>query len=457
VIRDGKRLILNDRINKKAAFNKIESSTNQEENTQTTKRNEIGDLNQENEQIKHLESDTKANAISGDALKQSIESTNNETETSMPESPKAQSSFVVGVVVPDMQSFEEWKEMKLKEMPESSSTSSQPTAAQQSADQNQLNQQIKQQQQQQQQQQQNIKKQTNNNIEASEKQEEPVVVVSRRKNYAGLDCGAKIIENNPESSNPSHILTESKDDYMLNSCSAKVWFVIELCEPIKVNEIELANFELFSNVPRQFRVYTSERYIKSSASNYNWPAKYLLGTFEAVNTRTIQTFTSKEALATKEAHNEASNGNMGENGNGIHSSSGQYVKYVKFEMLSHYGTEHYCPISLVRIYGTTKGDDTISNADDLQTNAFVMVESSLDSQANAKINQESKQDEVLSKQAELEVKSSSNKAAGQFFEMTSNFLSNVISSFMKENFNLGKMKFVAIFFVRAVLSNNCIL
>ena len=353
-----------------------------------------------------------------------------------------------------MQSFEEWKEMKLKEMPESaSSTSSQnPTPTQQSANQNQLNQQIKQQQQQQQQ---NIKKQTNN-IESSEKQqqEEPVVVVSRRKNYAGLDCGAKIIENNPESSNPSHILTESKDDYMLNSCSAKVWFVIELCEPIKINEIELANFELFSNVPRQFRVYTSERYIKSSANNYNWPAKYLLGTFEAANTRTIQTFTSKEALTTKEANNEASNGNMGENGNGIHSSNGQYVKYVKFEMLSHYGTEHYCPISLVRIYGTTKGDDTISNADELQTNAFVMVESSLDLQANTKINQEPKQDEVLSKQkAELEVKSNSNKAASQFFEMTSNFLSNVISSFMKENFNLGK--FVAILFVPTVLSNKC--
>ena len=36
-------------------------------------------------------------------------------------------------------------------------------------------------------------------------------LVPRHKNYAGLDCGAKIIENNPESSNPSHVLTENKD------------------------------------------------------------------------------------------------------------------------------------------------------------------------------------------------------------------------------------------------------
>ena len=30
-----------------------------------------------------------------------------------------------------------------------------------------------------------------------------------------------------------------------------------------------------------------------------------------------------------------------------------YTKYIKFEMLSHFGAEHYCPISTVKVLGTT--------------------------------------------------------------------------------------------------------
>lgn len=30
-----------------------------------------------------------------------------------------------------------------------------------------------------------------------------------------------------------------------------------------------------------------------------------------------------------------------------------YAKYIKIVMLSHFGSEHYCPISVVSVYGTT--------------------------------------------------------------------------------------------------------
>ena len=30
-----------------------------------------------------------------------------------------------------------------------------------------------------------------------------------------------------------------------------------------------------------------------------------------------------------------------------------YTKHIKFEMLSHFGAEHYCPISTVKVLGTT--------------------------------------------------------------------------------------------------------
>ena len=30
-----------------------------------------------------------------------------------------------------------------------------------------------------------------------------------------------------------------------------------------------------------------------------------------------------------------------------------YAKYVRVEMLSHYGSEHYCPLSLLRVVGAS--------------------------------------------------------------------------------------------------------
>ena len=30
-----------------------------------------------------------------------------------------------------------------------------------------------------------------------------------------------------------------------------------------------------------------------------------------------------------------------------------YTKFIKFEMLTHFGSEHYCPISTVKVLGST--------------------------------------------------------------------------------------------------------
>lgn len=42
-----------------------------------------------------------------------------------------------------------------------------------------------------------------------------------------------------------------------------------------------------------------------------------------------------------------------------------FVKYVKIELLSFHGSEHYCPISLIRIFGTSLFDEVerIENSD----------------------------------------------------------------------------------------------
>ncbi|XP_010866802.3 SUN domain-containing ossification factor isoform X2 [Esox lucius] len=147
-------------------------------------------------------------------------------------------------------------------------------------------------------------------------------------NYASLDCGAKILGSNPEAKSAAAILMESKDHYMLNPCSNKIWFIIELCDPIQVKQLDIANFELFSSTPKDFLVSISNRYP---------PIKWVkLGIFHARDERTIQTFPLDKQL---------------------------YAKYVKVELISHYGSEHFCPLSLIRVFGTSMVEEYEEIAD----------------------------------------------------------------------------------------------
>ncbi len=59
--------------------------------------------------------------------------------------------------------------------------------------------------------------------------------------------------------NPEAILIENRDVYMINPCSANISFVVELCETIVVQSLEVGCLELFSSIPKSFRVYSSDR------------------------------------------------------------------------------------------------------------------------------------------------------------------------------------------------------
>ncbi|XP_035375643.1 SUN domain-containing ossification factor isoform X2 [Electrophorus electricus] len=152
--------------------------------------------------------------------------------------------------------------------------------------------------------------------------------VQKTTNYASVECGAKILCSNPEAKSTSAILMENMDMYMLNPCSNKIWFVIELCQPIQVKQLDIANFELFSSTPKDFLVSISDRYPTSK-----W-AK--LGTFHARDERTVQSFPLDEHL---------------------------YAKYVKVELLSHFGSEHFCPLSLIRVFGTSMMEEYELNSE----------------------------------------------------------------------------------------------
>ena len=147
-----------------------------------------------------------------------------------------------------------------------------------------------------------------------------------RFNYASFDCAATILKTNPRCKSSSSILVENKDSYMLNECSMDNKFlIVELCENIHVDTVVLANFEFFSSMFRAFRVSVSDRYpVKAD----RWKD---LGTFEARNSRDIQAFAINDPLI--------------------------WAKYLRVEFLSQYGNEFYCPVSLLRVHGTTMIED----------------------------------------------------------------------------------------------------
>ncbi|XP_027875351.1 SUN domain-containing ossification factor isoform X3 [Xiphophorus couchianus] len=144
-------------------------------------------------------------------------------------------------------------------------------------------------------------------------------------NYASVECGAKLLGANPEAKSTSAILKENMDLYMLNPCSTKIWFIIELCEPIQLKQLDIANFELFSSTPKDFLVSISDRYPTNKWSK--------LGTFHARDERTVQSFPLDEHLYAKYVK--------------------MFTKYIKVELVSHFGSEHFCPLSLIRVFGTS--------------------------------------------------------------------------------------------------------
>ncbi|KAH8282792.1 hypothetical protein KR054_009884, partial [Drosophila jambulina] len=147
----------------------------------------------------------------------------------------------------------------------------------------------------------------------------PPTLKLRSKNYASPDCGAKIIAHNAESKHTDYVLTQSTDEYMLSPCDNRIWFVVELCEAIQAQKVDVANFELFSSSPKNFTVAVSKRFPTREWSN--------VGRFAGEDKRTLQTFDLHPHL---------------------------FGKFVRVDITSHYAAEHYCPLTLFRVFGTSE-------------------------------------------------------------------------------------------------------
>lgn len=142
-----------------------------------------------------------------------------------------------------------------------------------------------------------------------------------RFSYSSFDAGATILKTGRGTKNAKAILIENKDSYMLLECGAESKYVIvELSDDILIDTVVLANFEFFSSMIRQFHVSVSDRYpVKVD----RWKE---VGIFEARNSRDIQAFLVENPQI--------------------------WAKYVRIEFQTHYGNEYYCPVSLLRIHGS---------------------------------------------------------------------------------------------------------
>ncbi|KAI3985733.1 hypothetical protein MKX01_030647 [Papaver californicum] len=136
-------------------------------------------------------------------------------------------------------------------------------------------------------------------------------------NYASASKGAKVLGYNKEAKGASYILGKDKDKYLRNPCSAEVRFVvIELSEETLVDTIEIANFEHYSSNLKDFQVLGSLVY-----PTYKW---LHLGNITAKNVKHAQRFILEEP---------------------------KWVRYLKFNLLNHYGSGFYCTLSAVGVYG----------------------------------------------------------------------------------------------------------
>ena len=85
------------------------------------------------------------------------------------------------------------------------------------------------------------KKPTSKEDEERRKQEKAIVklldekeAAGWKKNFASVECGAKLIKSSPSLKHPQHLINKNQDEYMLMECDDQNFFLIELCETTKV-------------------------------------------------------------------------------------------------------------------------------------------------------------------------------------------------------------------------------
>ena len=150
------------------------------------------------------------------------------------------------------------------------------------------------------------------------------VPLTDRFNYASLDCSARVHTSHRSAKSASSILSSKRDRYMLSPCNSKEkqFVAVELCDDIRIDTVQLANFEFFSGVFKDFSVSVAKTY---TTDVDGWTH---VGTYKAKNVRGVQSFHPPTSLL-------------------------DFYRYIRIDFETHYGNEYFCPVSLLRVYGLT--------------------------------------------------------------------------------------------------------
>ncbi|KAL0727161.1 hypothetical protein Bca4012_023254 [Brassica carinata] len=136
-------------------------------------------------------------------------------------------------------------------------------------------------------------------------------------NYASAMKGAKVVEHNKEAKGASNVLGKDHDKYLRNPCSvSNKYVVIELAEETLVDTVRVANFEHYSSNLKDFSL--------SGSLSYPTELWTHAGRFMAANAKQVQTFRLSEP---------------------------KWLRYLKLNLISHYGSEFYCTLSVVEVFG----------------------------------------------------------------------------------------------------------
>ncbi|KAJ8769993.1 hypothetical protein K2173_009075 [Erythroxylum novogranatense] len=163
-------------------------------------------------------------------------------------------------------------------------------------------------------------------------------------NYASVSKGAKILAFNKEANGAANILGRDKDKYLRNPCSVDEKFVvIELSEETLVDTIEMANFEHHSSSLKDFELLGSLVYPTDVWAN--------LGNFTAANVKQAQRFTLQDP---------------------------KWVRYLRMNFLTHYGSEFYCTLSVIEVYGVDAVERMLEDLISVPDNLFASHEGNVE-------------------------------------------------------------------------------
>lgn len=200
---------------------------------------------------------------------------------------------------------------------------------------------------------------------------------SVRYNYAAASCGAKVVwtkslhagGGGPLVAHAPAVLDGAADRYLYAVCShcgalpppagpGCFWFVVELCQAIKVDAVALRTTELFAAYPKDFAVQGSFTFV----SGFLFEKHLFFHPLSSSPPLCVSNGCDKQNRAPPNAE-WVTLGNFSARllqEKQVFEVVPMWCRYVRFIVLSRWGTEDHCAVSAVAVYGNSLVEDLVS-------------------------------------------------------------------------------------------------